>query len=176
MGAPVKYVTTTQRQCRPTVHGMARLRAPTRATATVTHAETTKASPATVWTLYSDVDQWRRWDGGVTTVTLHGPFATGTRGNVTLPNGRRGRLRLLDVREGAAFTDVVRLPFLTVRTRHNLDATHDGTTITHTVTLSGGLARLFPRLMTIPVRSALPASVAQLAFLAAHDPVSRPPT
>jgi hypothetical protein len=137
----------------------------------VSHRETTAAAPAAIWAWYADVDRWRRWDGGVTAVELDGPFASGTRGRVTLPNGRRGRLRLLDVRAGEAFTDVVKLPLLKVSTRHELTGVGLGTEITHTVRLGGMLAMFFPRLMTIPIRRALPASVAQLAFLAAHESV-----
>jgi hypothetical protein len=85
-----------------------------------------------------------------------------------LPNGRRGRLRLLDVTPGQSFTDVVRLPLLVVRTHHVIAPVGAGTEVTHTVQLRGLLARFFPRLTMIPVSRSLPTSVAQLAFLAAR--------
>lgn len=138
----------------------------------VRHREVTAASPAEVWAWYANPDRWRRWDGGVASVELDGPFATGTRGHLRLPNGRRGRLRLLDVRAGAAFTDRVRLPLLTITTQHELVPQGSGCEIVHTVRLGGTLARFFPRLMALPVRRSLPTSVAQLAFLAARETVS----
>ncbi len=137
----------------------------------MSHRETTAATAEDVWRWYADVDRWRRWDGGVQAVELDGPFETGTRGHVVLPNGRRGKLRLLDVTPDTAFTDVVRLSLLKLTTQHELTPTALGTEITHTVRVTGLLARFFPRLMVIPVRRALPASVAQLAFLAAREPV-----
>jgi carbon monoxide dehydrogenase subunit G len=138
----------------------------------VSHRETTAATTADVWRWYADVDRWRRWDGGVQSVELDGPFETGTRGHVILPNGRRGRLTLLDVTPGTTFTDVVKLSLLKLTTRHELTATALGTEITHTIAVTGLMARFFPRLLTIPIRRALPASVAQLAFLAAREPVA----
>lgn len=138
----------------------------------VSHREITAASPAEVWAWYADTDRWRRWDGGVAAVELDGPFASGTRGHLRLPNGRRGRLRLLEVRDGAGFTERVRLPLLTITTRHELVPQEVGCEIVHTVRLGGTLARFFPRLMALPVRRSLPASVAQLAFLAARETVA----
>lgn len=142
--------------------------------AVVSHTETTRASAADVWAWYADVTRWPRFDAGVRSVDLSGPFASGTKGTVVLPNGRTVPIRLRDVHEGASFTDVQRLRGVTVTTHHRLDPDGPSTRITHTVSLGGFLGRLFPRLTTIPVRSSLPASVAQLAVLAAREPTGLP--
>lgn len=138
----------------------------------VSHAETTAAPPAAVWSWYADPGRWPRWDTGLAAVELDGAFASDTRGRVTLPGGRRGRLRLHDVEPGTSFTDVVSLPLLRITTAHTLTAVGPRTRIEHTVALGGALARLFPRLMSQPVRRALPVSVARLARLAARETVA----
>ncbi|HEY5334825.1 MAG TPA: SRPBCC family protein [Mycobacteriales bacterium] len=135
----------------------------------ISHSETTRTSAADVWAWYADVTRWPRFDGGVRSVQLSGPFASGTKGSVVLPNGRKVPIRLRDVHEGMSFTDVQRLRGVTVTTQHRLDPDGASTRITHTVSLSGFFGRLFPRLTTIPVRSSLPASVARLAVLASRD-------
>lgn len=137
--------------------------------AEISHSETTRASAADVWAWYADVARWPRFDGGVRSVQLSGPFASGTKGTVVLPNGRKVRIRLLDVHELRSFTDVQRLRGVTVTTHHRLDPDGASTRITHTVSLGGFFGRLFPRLTMVPVRSSLPASVAQLAVLAARE-------
>lgn len=135
----------------------------------ISHSETTRASTADVWAWYADVTRWPRFDGGVRSVQLSGPFASGTKGSVVLPNGRKVPIRLREVHEGRSFTDVQRLRGVTVTTHHRLDPEGALTRITHTVSLGGVFGRLFPRLTTIPVRSSLPASVARLAVLAARE-------
>lgn len=136
----------------------------------VSHSETTRASAAEVWAWYADVARWPQFDGGVGSVELAGPFASGTRGKVTLSNGRAVPIRLREVQDGRSFTDVQRLRGVTVTTRHLLEPDGAVTRITHTVSLGGFLGRMFPRLTAIPVRSSLPASVTRLAALAAREP------
>jgi hypothetical protein len=135
----------------------------------ISHSETTRASAADVWAWYADVTRWPRFEGGVQSVQLSGPFASGTKGTAVLPNGRKVRIRLRDVHEGVSFTDVQWLRGVTVTTHHRLDPEEASTRITHTVSLGGVFGRLFPRLTTIPVRSSLPVSVARLAVLAARE-------
>jgi len=135
----------------------------------VSHSETTRATPAEVWRWYADTSRWPRWDGGVRSVDLAGRFASGTRGTVLLPNGRRARLRLRDVVEPERFTDVVKLRGITVITAHHVLPEGPFTRVTHDVRLGGLLGRLFPHLIAAPVRRTLPATVAHLAFLAARD-------
>jgi carbon monoxide dehydrogenase subunit G len=137
--------------------------------ALVSHSETARATPAEVWAWYADVSRWPRWDGGIRDVTLNGPFASGTRGTVTLANGRKSKVRLLDVEDNSRFTDRVKLRGITVTTIHRIEPDGVFTRITHDVVLGGLLGRLFPRLIAIPVRRTLPATVAQVAFLAARD-------
>ncbi|MGH3744210.1 MAG: SRPBCC family protein [Mycobacteriales bacterium] len=140
--------------------------------AVISHSETTRASADEVWAWYADVARWPRFDGGVRSVAMSGPFASGTRGTVVLANGRKVPIRLRDVQAGRSFTDVQRLRGVTVTTHHRLDADGVSTRITHTVSLGGFFGRLFPRLTAIPVRAALPATVARLALLAARESTS----
>lgn len=137
--------------------------------ASLCHSATTRAVPAEVWAWYADVTRWPQYEGGIRSVRLHGPFASGTRGRVVLANGASAGLRLKDVHEDSGFTDVQRLRGVTVTTEHRLDVVGGATRITHTVTVGGVFGRLFPRLTLVPVRAALPATVARLASLADDD-------
>ncbi len=45
------------------------------------------ASPGRVWQLRADVAGWPRWNAGVAAARLLGPFATGSRFEMQLPDG-----------------------------------------------------------------------------------------
>jgi len=66
----------------------------------------TSASPARVWSILADVPRWPRWNAGIDTIELHGPFATGTSFSMRLP-GEDIPLRsvLLDVAAHERFVD-----------------------------------------------------------------------
>jgi carbon monoxide dehydrogenase subunit G len=38
----------------------------------------TSAPAARVWELFSNVERWKDWNGGIESIELHGPFAEGT--------------------------------------------------------------------------------------------------
>jgi len=45
------------------------------------------ATPEEVWRVYTDIDDWPQWNGGVELLELAGPFEAGTSGMVT-PRGQ----------------------------------------------------------------------------------------
>mgnify|MGYP001826046798 CR=1 FL=1 len=64
------------------------------------HAEVTGASPAFVWTYWTDV---AHWDDPPASFALEGPFASGARGTTTLPGREPLPWVLRDVREGESY-------------------------------------------------------------------------
>ena len=41
-----------------------------------------------LWELYSNVSRWKEWDNDVENVVLHGNFATGSNGIMSMKNGQ----------------------------------------------------------------------------------------
>ncbi|MBV8198292.1 MAG: SRPBCC family protein [Candidatus Eremiobacteraeota bacterium] len=62
----------------------------------------TAASPDVVWRLWSDSNNWSRWNSGIRDATVDGPIADGVRGKMTTDRGTTHDVAFHDVREGAA--------------------------------------------------------------------------
>lgn len=71
------------------------------------HSEGTSASPAFVWTYWTDV---RHWDDPPASFALEGPFQSGSRGTTTLPGQERLQWVLRNVREGDSYQIVSAMP------------------------------------------------------------------
>lgn len=48
----------------------------------------TKASPSQLWAVLIDVEGWPAWNPGLRSAAISGPLEVGSRGQVTLTNGR----------------------------------------------------------------------------------------
>ena len=109
----------------------------------------TTASPDRVWTIWSDTSTWPEWNPDVLSVSLNGPFATGTSGEMHTRAGGRHQIRLASVEPGRAFelaTSVMPLSSLTFRCEVS-PASSGGSRISQGVTVSGPLAFVFSPMM-----------------------------
>lgn len=104
---------------------------------TVTHRLEVPAAPPAIWALLSDVTSWRRWNAGIETVALEGPFATGTWFTMKPPGQEPMRSRLLEVRPGEGFVDETQLGELVVRVGHRLERTERGSMVTYVLEAEG---------------------------------------
>ncbi len=85
-----------------------------------THIDST-ASAARLWRLLADVSGWHRWNAGVQSATLHGPFESGQTFSMQLPGDDPPLTStLLDVRPQAGFTDETWVGETCVRVAHLL--------------------------------------------------------
>ncbi|HVS05606.1 MAG TPA: SRPBCC family protein [Candidatus Dormibacteraeota bacterium] len=108
---------------------------------TYEHSIETGASPESIWPLYADVPAWPRWDQGLEWVTLNGPFAGGSTGNLKVPGQDPLPFKVLEVRPLQSFSDETYIPGLAIRFDHFLEPTNTGKTrITHRVIITGPAA------------------------------------
>ena len=62
----------------------------------------TTASPEAVWKVWSDTSTWQEWNPDVQSMSLNGPFASGTTGVMKTKQGTR-QIVLTDVVPGRSF-------------------------------------------------------------------------
>ena len=87
---------------------------------------TTNAPRATVWAIWSDVNNWSSWNAGVEQAHIAGPFVGGAEFSMT-PGGQQAlSCRLSDVEPGVAFTDVTVLGDICVTVEHRIEPAGDG--------------------------------------------------
>src|SRR5947209_4030936 len=106
----------------------------------------TKASPEILWRIWSDTSTWGEWNPNVTSMSLDGPFASGTTGTMKTQKDTRS-VTITDVQPGRSF-DLETSPVpLTVFTFHcEIVPNESGTsTISQGVTMRGALAPIFSR-------------------------------
>jgi hypothetical protein len=94
------------------------------------HTVDTSADRGTVFAILADVSAWPRWNAGVESMSLNGPFAAGTTGTMTLPVGDTLAVRLAWFDADWGFQDETVVPGVgvLVRVRHELQPLPPGGT------------------------------------------------
>jgi len=133
---------------------------------TYAHTQTSSASPDRLWARYGDPTSWPEWDHEITSVTVDGPMAVGTRGKLKPVGGPAAAFTFTEVTPGAGFTDVTRLPLARLTFHHQIQVEATGCRFTHRASISGPLSPLFGRLIGRKIAAGLPSAMQALARLA----------
>jgi uncharacterized protein YndB with AHSA1/START domain len=108
-----------------------------------THDESieTTATPAQIWKLFRDVANWKRWNAGIESLEIHGPFAQGTTFSMKPPGENPFTSTLLEVTENGNFTDETVIDGTRVVVRHEIARLPSGNTrVTYSTEISGPAA------------------------------------
>ena len=71
----------------------------------IEHTVETTASPAAIWNIWQDVENWNTWDAGIEYSRLDGPFQTGTTGILKPKEGPLVKTKLTGVEPLKGFSD-----------------------------------------------------------------------
>jgi len=80
----------------------------------------TTATAEQIWKIFRDVPGWTRWNAGIESIELQGPFANGTWFTMKPPGQDALRSQLIEVRENECFVDETRVGPLTVQVKHRI--------------------------------------------------------
>ena len=67
-------------------------------------SRSTTASPETVWRVWSDPNNWNRWNSGIRNAEIDGPIANGATGKMTTNRGSTHDVEFRDVTDGRGFS------------------------------------------------------------------------
>ncbi|WBU47781.1 SRPBCC family protein [Kosakonia pseudosacchari] len=105
---------------------------------------TVKSKPEPIWQAFVDTDNWKRWNPGVKSITIEGPFRTGTWFTMALPQGEVVRSQLTDVSEGKYFIDETWVDDTLVKVEHRIEASGaDQSTVIYAISTQGPQANAF---------------------------------
>lgn len=93
-----------------------------------------------VWKIWSDTSTWGDWNPNVSTMELHGPFASGSTAIMNTKAGQHHKMRIVDVQSGRSFaleTNVV--PGTTFRFNCSVEPVGVESKISQTVEVKGPL-------------------------------------
>jgi uncharacterized protein YndB with AHSA1/START domain len=124
----------------------------------------TNATPATVWTVWSDTATWQEWNPDVQSMTLNGPFAAGTTGTMKTKQGTR-QIQLTDVVPGRSFQlETTVIPLTRFAFVCQVAAGAAGkTTISQAIRVGGPLGGLVGGMMGRQIADTFPALLQGLA-------------
>lgn len=107
-------------------------------------SRTTTAPPEVVWRIWSDPNNWSRWNSGIKSAEVGGPIANGATGKMTTNRGSTHDVTFHDVLDGRGFRMSMAGPPLTTFT-FNCTIAPEGTgsAIAQSVVTSGPLGFLF---------------------------------
>jgi uncharacterized protein YndB with AHSA1/START domain len=108
----------------------------------------TSASPQVVWSIWSDPNNWSRWNSGIASTEVTEPLKDGLHGTMTTTRGSTHQVTFHDVVEGRGFSMSMTGPPLTTITFSCLiESSVQGSRIEQNVAFAGPLGLLFGAMM-----------------------------
>lgn len=106
-----------------------------------------KASPSTIYSLYSDVVNWNQWDNEVQYSELNGAFKAGSDGILKPIRGPKSKIVITDADLNQSFTVTSKLPFCLITFEHELVEQEDVTEVIHRIKFTGLTRYIFGTLI-----------------------------
>lgn len=126
----------------------------------------TPASREQIWSLWSDVENWNKWDDEVLDSALEGRFESGVSGFLKPKKGPKLCFELISVEKLDSFTSRSRLPFTEIAFTHKISEGENSLIITHGIEIKGMLTFLFSRIIGKKLIRTLPNAMENLSYLA----------
>ncbi len=130
------------------------------------HTVETKASPETIWQIWTNVPAWNAWDDGLKSAELDGSFSVQTTGTLIPDKGPKSRFVLTEVVPGQTYTFRTKLPLGSLHVKRWLAVRDDKTAFTHEVWFTGLTKGIFGRALGRRYRSVLPVVMEKIKTLA----------
>jgi hypothetical protein len=130
------------------------------------HTLKTTASPAQIWTIWTDVEHWSQWDTELKDVRLEGLFGLGAVGKLTPKTGQVARFEISQFTLGESYTFTVQLPLCKLNVYRYLHARSNDTSFTHEVSFQGLLAPVFGLLLGRQFQTVLPSVMENIKQIA----------
>ena len=118
--------------------------------------------PLLIDQIWSEVDQWHRWDPDTKQARLDGPFAVGTKGRIIPSKGMGIPMVVTERSQGQSFTVEGYIPMFRLHFEHTVAAANGGSDVLHRVWFTGPLAFLFGPGVARQVRAGLPRTMQSL--------------
>lgn len=109
------------------------------------HTVPTKASPESIWAIWTNVSQWKQWDTGLKDASLAQAFEPGAKGTITSLQDRKSKFKVVAVVPGISYTFKSALPLGGLYVKRSLEQKNGQTYFTHEVWFQGLTGGLFAK-------------------------------
>lgn len=110
-------------------------------------SRSTAASPEAVWRVWSDPNNWNRWNSGIRNAEIDGAIANGRTGKMTTNRGSTHDVTFNDVTDGRGFSMSMAGPATTFTFVCEIAPDGNGSTISQSIAITGPLAFLVGPMM-----------------------------
>ena len=124
------------------------------------------ATPQQIWSVWSDVKNWREWDNEVEWSEINGKFEVGATGVLKPKGGPKSNFKMIACEPYKSFTDRSFLPLCKIDFIHEIHQIGGGITISHKVQISGFLTFLFSKVIGNKIIKELPKAMEKLNQIA----------
>ncbi len=124
---------------------------------TKSHTIVTKeASKEQMWKLFSDVNNWHKWDKGIEYAKIEGKFEKGNFFELKPKGSGKVKIELFETVENKKFVDLTKFPLAKMYGEHNFEETEAGLKITTTMKVEGVLGFLWRKIVAQDIVNGLP--------------------
>jgi hypothetical protein len=128
----------------------------------IKHTVETRATPAQIWQVWQDVENWNSWDHDLESSHLDGPFQAGTTGMLKFKGESSFTTVLKQVDPYKIFVQEAKLTFAKVVMTHSIEQIGGTTFVTFQTEIRGPLALLFVCLIGSSIKKKIPLEMAQM--------------
>ena len=109
-----------------------------------------------VWKVWTDINQWHSWQGDIDYAKLDGDFKVGNSFLLKPKGGPKVRIELIRVEPNKVFMDLTRFPLARMYGSHEFIHHGDELEIKTTMSIEGGLAWLWRKIVAEDVANGMP--------------------
>lgn len=126
----------------------------------------TEATKEQIWKVWSDVQNWNKWDNEVKSSEIKGKFEQGTIGILKPKNGPKSKFKLEYVNYPIEFISRSSLPLAKMDVTHKLTEINGKLFLTHGVEIRGVTSFLFSKIIGKKIIEELPKALRNLSKMA----------
>lgn len=130
------------------------------------HTETTTATPEKIWTIWTDIPNWKNWDTGLKNAEIKNKFQLNTKGFIYSLEDRKSKFKVVEYIEGKSYTFKTNLPLGGLYVKRYLVVKDGITHFTHEVWFKGITAGIFAKVFGKDFRNKLPTVLTNIKNIA----------
>ena len=130
------------------------------------HTVVTAASRQDLWQVWTDVDNWHKWDSGLRKATIYGEFKTGTKGELIPDKGPSARFVITEVYSDSSYVFKTKIPLGWLVIKRFMQDKSGQLYFTHDVKFKGLLSPLWAVLLGKRYRKMLPVVMEEIRKIA----------
>lgn len=135
----------------------------------IAHTMLTTASPEKIWKIWTDVNNWKKWEVGLRGARIKDSFKENVHGVIIPERGPKAGFKVAACDPNFSYTVIAKFPFAAFHIHRFLGYDNSKTTFTHEVWAEGPLAWVWWRVVGKKITSMLPKTMSNIKALAEMD-------